>query len=86
MRSGLSPESITLGLRRNTDDSPNPISGSIIRGLRCMPNNLNKKNYRSKKRSCQMCKPQKMHAADSRTRQQVKADQARLDQMRDSQA
>lgn len=72
-------------LRPSTDDAPNPISGSTALGFRCMPNNLNKKNYRSKKRSCPMCKPNKMHGADSRTRQQVKADQARLDQLRDFQ-
>jgi len=31
--------------------------------------NLTKKNYRSKRRSCALCKPQKMHGADSRTSQ-----------------
>ena len=48
-----------------------------------MPNNLSKKNYKSKKCSCPMCKPHKMHWADSRTPQQRKADLEHLAQVRD---
>ena len=32
-----------------------------------MLSNLTKKNFRSKRRSCALCKPQKMHWTDSRT-------------------
>lgn len=39
-----------------------------------MPNTKMKANYRRKRRSCAMCKPHKMHGADSRTMAQKKAD------------
>jgi hypothetical protein len=35
--------------------------------------NLTKKIFRSKRRSCAMCKPHKMHWDDSRTMQTVRA-------------
>ena len=38
-----------------------------------MKTNLTKKNFRSKRRSCPLCKPNKTHGDDSRTMQTVRA-------------
>ena len=46
-----------------------------------MPNTRLKANYRSKRRSCNMCKPNKTHRADSPTMQQKKADVAYVEQV-----
>lgn len=49
-----------------------------------MPNSITKANYRKKRRSCPMCKPHKMHGADSRKLSDKKADQSRLEQITES--
>jgi hypothetical protein len=51
-------------------------------GLHLMAkNNLTKQNYRSKKRSCPMCKPNKMHWDDSRTFQTKRESYKHADQL-----
>ena len=49
-----------------------------------MPNNILKKKYKKKQRSCPLCKPHKMNWADKRKIADIKEDQKYLEQLKEN--